>query len=343
MVASIQVTVPATGNRISIPSGLFINNQFVPSQETITIVHRSADLLLNYLMCVPDCTSFLGRFCKAAAREAFKTSLTLIPGLVLPLARTHSLGNNFYTSLNLSFDYPHHKAWRRTMFIVSHDASVEGFGEWRILISTRADRNIREAKKKDSKLFRIIMKKIRELSNGHFSDDNQKRYRHSNLRSEDDAGHTFGPACLARAREIHHVLSAPSNKPVPGILADQDVAHVFHLSPAEQEIVKHSGSCYVLGRSGTGWDLMNDSLEEKIPRPRQVFVTQSRVLAEKVEEYYAKLSKSCAAAQRTAEDSTKMASKSTFHCSSHLINFADYLRPIYSQPGFTPSHELWVV
>ncbi len=183
MVASIQVTVPATGNRISIPSGLFINNQFVPSQETITIVHRSADLLLvslspfphytsiyasfnlplgqNYLMCVPDCTSFLGRFCKAAAREAFKTSLTLIPGLVLPLARTHSLGNNFYTSLNLSFDYPHHKAWRRTMFIVSHDASVEGFGEWRILISTRADRNIREAKKKDSKLFRIIMKKIR--------------------------------------------------------------------------------------------------------------------------------------------------------------------------------------
>ncbi len=58
------------------------------------------------------------------------------------------------------------------------------------------------------------------------------------------------------------------------------------------------------------WDLMNDSLEEKIPRPRQVFVTQSRVLAEKVEEYYAKLSKSCAAAQRTAEDSTKMASVS---------------------------------
>ncbi len=39
--------------------------------------------------------------------------------------------------------------------------SVEGFGEWRILISTRADRNIREAKKKDSKLFGIIIKKIR--------------------------------------------------------------------------------------------------------------------------------------------------------------------------------------
>ncbi len=58
------------------------------------------------------------------------------------------------------------------------------------------------------------------------------------------------------------------------------------------------------------WNLMNDSTEEKIPRPRQVFVTQSRVLAEKVEEYYAKLSKSCAAAQRTAEDSAKMASVS---------------------------------
>ncbi|THG96062.1 hypothetical protein EW026_g5704 [Hermanssonia centrifuga] len=298
--------------------------------------------------------------------------------------------------------------------------SVEGFGEWRILISTRADRNIREAKKKDSKLFRIIMKKIRELSNGHFSDDNQKRltgsdidipifeakmtrdtrfgldcvkefdieierqgllriygiYTHAQLdRRFWDAvgqhlagkGREYRKRCVYR-RAPHHPgdnvylpqsfpqadLESPvvpsripdlrnedreelhallvlekfitfSQALLNSILADQDVAHVFHLSPAEQEIVKHSGSCYVLGRSGTGktttmlfkmlgiersWDLMNDSTKEKIPRPRQVFVTQSRVLAEKVEEYYAKLSKSCAAAQRTAEDSAKMASVS---------------------------------
>jgi hypothetical protein len=70
--------------------------------------------------------------------------------------------------------------------------SAEGFGEWRILISTRADRDLRDARRRDKKFFTIIVKKIkwvglhrqsrtflrysiiRELSNGHFSDDNQK-------------------------------------------------------------------------------------------------------------------------------------------------------------------------
>ncbi|KAM5542264.1 hypothetical protein V8D89_004137 [Ganoderma adspersum] len=53
--------------------------------------------------------------------------------------------------------------------------SAEGFGEWRILISTRADQNLRQACRRDAKLFQIFVKKIKELSNGHFSDDNQKR------------------------------------------------------------------------------------------------------------------------------------------------------------------------
>lgn len=39
--------------------------------------------------------------------------------------------------------------------------SADGFGDWRILISTRADRNLREAKKKDKNTFRIILKKIK--------------------------------------------------------------------------------------------------------------------------------------------------------------------------------------
>ena len=45
-----------------------------------------------------------------------------------------------------------------------HFDSVEGFGEWRILISTRADRNLRESKKKNPKLFAIILKKIKYVS-----------------------------------------------------------------------------------------------------------------------------------------------------------------------------------
>lgn len=78
--------------------------------------------------------------------------------------------------------------------------SAEGFGQWRILISGRADRNLRETRKKDTNLFRITLKKIRyrfvssydlccylmrngyrELSNGHFSDDNQKRLTGANI------------------------------------------------------------------------------------------------------------------------------------------------------------------
>jgi len=41
--------------------------------------------------------------------------------------------------------------------------SVEGFGEWRILVSTRADRDLREARRKDSHFFKIVVKKIKQV------------------------------------------------------------------------------------------------------------------------------------------------------------------------------------
>ncbi|KAH8984683.1 hypothetical protein EDB92DRAFT_2117026 [Lactarius akahatsu] len=59
--------------------------------------------------------------------------------------------------------------------------SVQGFGQWRILISGRADRNLREMRKKDTNLFHITLKKIKDLSNGHFSDDNHKRLTGTNI------------------------------------------------------------------------------------------------------------------------------------------------------------------
>ena len=77
--------------------------------------------------------------------------------------------------------------------------------------------------------------------------------------------------------------------------------HLFPLNSAqEQEIIEHPSSCYVIGRSGTGktttmlfkmlaiqriWQQYHDMG----PRPRQLFITQSRVLAAKVQEYFAKL------------------------------------------------------
>lgn len=49
------------------------------------------------------------------------------------------------------------------------------------------------------------------------------------------------------------------------------------------------------------WDAVRSDVS--ISRPRQVFVTQSRVLAEKVEEYYKKLTESHVAATRSTEES----------------------------------------
>ncbi|KAI0079050.1 hypothetical protein K474DRAFT_1770489 [Panus rudis PR-1116 ss-1] len=117
------------------------------------------------------------------------------------------------------------------------------------------------------------------------------------------------------------------------ILADEEVSHLFHLHPKEQEIVKHEGSCYVQGRSGTGktttmlfkivalertWDIMR-SPEDPITRPRQLFITQSDVLAKKVEEYFVKLWASSTAANRTAKESVLLARKTQNARSRGLI------------------------
>ncbi|KAF9067282.1 hypothetical protein BDP27DRAFT_1328979 [Rhodocollybia butyracea] len=56
-----------------------------------------------------------------------------------------------------------------------HFDSIAGFGEWRIFISANADNELRSRRKKDRTSFDIIVKKIKELSNGFFSADNQKR------------------------------------------------------------------------------------------------------------------------------------------------------------------------
>ncbi|KAJ6573853.1 hypothetical protein DFH09DRAFT_1311930 [Mycena vulgaris] len=88
------------------------------------------------------------------------------------------------------------------------------------------------------------------------------------------------------------------------IIADLDVAFVLQVSPRELDIIEHPHSCYVLGRSGTGktttmlykmllveadYEILKEECVES-PKRRQLFVTQSRILAEKVEEHFTKLS-----------------------------------------------------
>ena len=38
---------------------------------------------------------------------------------------------------------------------------IEGFGEWSIMLSTRAQKDLREARRADGAVFRIVMKKIK--------------------------------------------------------------------------------------------------------------------------------------------------------------------------------------
>ncbi|KZV61291.1 P-loop containing nucleoside triphosphate hydrolase protein [Peniophora sp. CONT] len=289
--------------------------------------------------------------------------------------------------------------------------SAEGFGSWKILVGQRATGDLREAKRKSPDFYDIFVKKIKELSNGHFSDDNQKRLTSPNTlipiyeakmtrdtrliyqkdvvpeietklerqvirifgikthtqmdkRLWDSVGHQlsrrgreYTKRCAYRkphssapgetsflpgewpfegeqAREREE--SAATEKTAPevepskedleemhallvldkyvslsqaflnSIMADQEVTHVFQVSPYEQEIIEHDHSCYVLGRSGTGktttmlfkmlgiensWQQLQQSEADAtgLTRPRQLFVTQSRVLADKVEEYFVKL------------------------------------------------------
>jgi ATPase subunit of ABC transporter with duplicated ATPase domains len=84
-------------------------------------------------------------------------------------------------------------------------------------------------------------------------------------------------------------------------------------STQEQEIIEHGSSCYVIGRSGTGktttmlFKMLGiqriwETYPEMGPKPRQIFITQSRVLALKVEEYFEKLMSSLKAAACSAEE-----------------------------------------
>ncbi|EIN13221.1 hypothetical protein PUNSTDRAFT_128910 [Punctularia strigosozonata HHB-11173 SS5] len=88
------------------------------------------------------------------------------------------------------------------------------------------------------------------------------------------------------------------------VLKNKEVVHPYLLSAQEQEIVNHPYSCYVIGRSGTGKTTVmlfkmfavesnwRTDQYSGVTRPRQIFLTQSRILAEKVAEYFAKLSDS---------------------------------------------------
>ncbi|KAF9642213.1 P-loop containing nucleoside triphosphate hydrolase protein, partial [Thelephora ganbajun] len=124
--------------------------------------------------------------------------------------------------------------------------------------------------------------------------------------------------CEEDMKEIHSMLVLDkfvvlSQALLNSILADKEVAHVFSVSMQEQEIIEHPSSCYVIGRSGTGKTITMlfkmlgiqhtwQQYPDMGPKPRQVFVTQSQVLATKVEEYFVKLTLSLETAACSREE-----------------------------------------
>ncbi|PBK60033.1 hypothetical protein ARMSODRAFT_966416 [Armillaria solidipes] len=304
--------------------------------------------------------------------------------------------------------------------------TVEGFGQWTVVVSSDADNFLRSTHKKDISTFNVTVKKIKELSCGHFTDNNQKRLSGSatevpvfeakvsrNLRlvyqidiipgddNEQQAikifgiythdqmdhrlwssissqlqkkGKEYGKRCAVRKRADQASTFIPAFFPsLPGvlpseiedlpnlrpdetaqihsrlvvekyvtfsqpflntILADVEATFPYMVSPQEKRIIEHPTSCYVIGRSGTGktttmlfkmlliertFQLMGSNLS----RPRQVFVTKSRMLAKKVQEYFAKLASSLEMASQSYTDLTNRPRASQYHAEPGLVHEDD--------------------
>ncbi|KAI6128736.1 hypothetical protein EDD16DRAFT_1739250 [Pisolithus croceorrhizus] len=160
-----------------------------------------------------------------------------------------------------------------------------------------------------------------------------------------------------------------------GLIAKNDVQHVFELtlvhsfwsldlpqylrSPQQREVVECTTSCYVLGRSGTGktatmlikmlgirqaWQLHFE--DSDMPRPRQIFVTTSHMLANNVEQYFRKFMDSLSLAGCTLDELAKLQSR---HAGLGLVdsdNVSDTLPKRYSEledhhfPLFLPFERL---
>ncbi|KAF8837940.1 hypothetical protein BDN67DRAFT_908328 [Paxillus ammoniavirescens] len=118
------------------------------------------------------------------------------------------------------------------------------------------------------------------------------------------------------------------------LIANQDVQHVFELGPQERRIVDCRTSCYVLGRSGTGktttmlfkmlgiqhaWETRGSGM----PKPRQIFVTKSRILATKVEEYFKKLLESLALGGYSLEELKKLKVRDMQVAEAGLVDLDD--------------------
>ncbi|KAK0245331.1 hypothetical protein EDD85DRAFT_800629 [Armillaria nabsnona] len=304
--------------------------------------------------------------------------------------------------------------------------TAEGFGQWTVAVSSDADSFLRSTHKKDISTFNVTVKKIKELSCGHFTDNNQKRlsgsttevpvfeakvsrnlrlvyqidiipgddneqqaikifgiYTHEQMdhrlwssissqlrkkgkeyrkrcavRKRADQASTFIPAFFPplpvvlpseiedlpnlrpdETAQIHSRLVVEkyvtfSQPFLNTILADVEATFPYMVSSQEKRIIEHPRSCYVIGRSGTGKtttmlfkmlliERTFQLMESNSSPPRQVFVTKSRVLAKKVQEYFAKLANSLTMASQSYTDLTSRPRASQYHAEPGLVHEDD--------------------
>ena len=76
----------------------------------------------------------------------------------------------------------------------------EGFGEWHMFISSAAVRHLRDFRRRDQEIYGIILKKIQQISHGHFSESNQKR-----LRGGDGSGAIFEAKMTSDLRLVYQI------------------------------------------------------------------------------------------------------------------------------------------
>ncbi|CAE7232048.1 unnamed protein product, partial [Rhizoctonia solani] len=183
-------------------------------------------------------------------------------------------------------------------------------GAWSIVISGRAVNDLRQMRKGDSHVFAMVEKKItclyRETPRApgqnvtlpaHFPYEDVEIPEDSPPPTTSDGNKMSDKDLL----NLHSLIALEKFIPmsqalIDAILNNSDANHVFHVSAKEKEIIYHDSACFVLGRSGTGKttsivfkmigiEKLFEQMEE-VTKPRQVFVTQSRVLAQRVQEYY---------------------------------------------------------
>ncbi|EJD54497.1 hypothetical protein AURDEDRAFT_179643, partial [Auricularia subglabra TFB-10046 SS5] len=168
------------------------NSQLAADELSAQILTLLKDRSMNMLACLklPECVEALERaYLESRKPDAAPTQLKLVQvEEEPPTAGAEAAADTPST--------PEAESIRPALYF----DNAGNFGPWRIRISSRADRDLRELHRGDAKMFKIVMKKIKELSCGHFSDDNQKR-----LTGKDTAVPVFEAKMTRDTRLVYYV------------------------------------------------------------------------------------------------------------------------------------------